>query len=68
MYIIDRFEAGCAVCEHGEDYVLIDKASIPNNAREGDVLVVDKSGRYIIDEMETGLRRARIRRMMEKLK
>lgn len=68
MYIIDRFEGGYAVCEHEKDFVLIDKANIPTNAREGDILAIDKSGCYIIDEKETGLRRERIRRMMEKLK
>ena len=48
-YIIDRFEGETAVCETvDEKTVAIDKASLPENAREG-MVIRQENGVYIAD-------------------
>lgn len=50
-YIIDRFEGDYAVCEYEGQMVDIPKKSIPNQAREGSVLV--KLGDVFVLDKET---------------
>jgi len=58
--IIDRFEGDFAVCEK-EDKTMIDieRNKIPDEAKEGDALLVEDS-KIIIDEEETKKREERI--------
>lgn len=66
-YIIDRFEEDKAVLEHenGESLV-IDRALLPKNAREGDISLFDGE-KYVIDKDATAARKAKMREKMEKL-
>lgn len=50
MIVIDRFEGNLAVCENRENGQIfnIEKAKLPQNAREGDVLK-QTGNQYIID-------------------
>lgn len=61
--IIDRFEGDFAVCEKEDRRMInIERAVIPSEAREGDVLIVD-GGSITIDEAETEKRK----RLIEEL-
>ena len=59
--IIDRFEGDFAVCEK-EDKTMIDieRIKIPDEAKEGDALLVEDN-KIIIDEEETKKREDRIK-------
>lgn len=79
--IIDRFEGGYAICEEqvsGKEkpkgkkkkdlqYYGIERQELPQNAKEGDVLVIDDEGSLKIDEAATKARRKKIRQMEQKL-
>lgn len=61
--IIDRFEGDFAVCEKEDRGMInIERAVIPSEAKEGDVLIVD-GGSITIDETETEKRK----RLIEEL-
>lgn len=66
-YIIDRFEGETAVCETvDEETVAIDKASLPENAREG-MVIRQENGGYIADEQETKSRQERIQALLKRV-
>ncbi len=66
-YIIDRFEGKTAVCETvDEKTVAIDKASLPENAREG-MVIRQENGVYIADEQETKSRQERIQALLKRV-
>lgn len=55
--IIDRFEGTYAVCEkENREMINISKCTLPTNAKEGDVLSIDKDI-ITIDIAETELRK-----------
>lgn len=61
--IVDRFEGDFAVCEKEDRRMInIERAMIPSEAKEGDVLIVD-GGSITIDEAETEKRK----RLIEEL-
>jgi len=61
MLTIDRFEGDFAVVESSNGFIYIPKNDIPNNAQEGDVLLVG------IDKDKTDERKKRIDGMMNDL-
>lgn len=67
--IIDRFEGETAVIETDGGMIGIDVSELPENAREGDVLVLE-NGRYAVDPEATEQRRKkasdRLRRLFER--
>lgn len=63
--IIDRFEGLFAVCEQSDRTTInIEKNLIPDNAQEGDCLVVDDSGKIYLDPDETHNRKEQIKKLM----
>ena len=64
--IIDRFEEDYAVCESETGMVNIKRSDIPNDAAEGDTLVLSNGG-YFIDREDTEKRRKEIEKLQEKL-
>lgn len=66
-YIVDRFEGEKAVCEtENEEMVAIDSSLLPENVREGSV-IVEENGTYSLDEPETQSRRERIARLLKRV-
>ena len=67
--IIDRFEGETAVIETDGGMIEINVSELPENAREGDVLVLE-NGRYTVDPEATEQRRKnasdRLRRLFER--
>ena len=67
--IIDRFEGALAVIETDGGMIEINASELPENAREGDVLVLE-NGRYTVDHEATEQRRKnasdRLRRLLER--
>jgi hypothetical protein len=61
MLIIDRFEGDFAVVETSDGFINIPRIDIPNNSREGDVLIVG------VDKDESDARKKRIGSMMNSL-
>lgn len=66
MIIIDRFEGNTAVVEADTGMTEIDRALIPQEAEEGDVLCFS-DGVYTIDREATDARRAKIREKLGRL-
>lgn len=66
--VIDRFESGFAVCETQDRKMLnIEKARIPEDAREGDVLFISDGGNITVCKKETKESRDRILKLMDDL-
>ncbi|MCT4620979.1 MAG: DUF3006 domain-containing protein [Marinisporobacter sp.] len=68
MYmIIDRFEENLVVCEREDGKIVnIERSTIPQDAKEGDVLVLD-GNRIFIDQEETLKRKKKIEKIMKDL-
>ena len=66
-YSIDRIEENIAVCE-GDDgkTVKLRLDELPENIREGDIIVRTENG-YTIDTDETSVRRKKMAEMQKKL-
>lgn len=67
MRIIDRIEGDSAVVEITEEFVTVPLSSLPENAKEGDVLVCE-GGVYRVDCEATKKRRAAIKARLNRLK
>lgn len=68
IYVIDRFEGAQAVlCDEAETCIVIDRALLPAEVREGDMLRLE-NGVYTVDEALTAQRRARIRALQQRLR
>ena len=66
--VIDRFEGEWAVCESQAGTIYhVPRASLPEGAREGDVVVAWGDGRLRVDATATASRSARIRALHDKL-
>ena len=63
MFIIDRFEGDWAVIEMGKTIFSIPRSLLPEEARVGDVLIIE----IHVDEKATEERRTRVNRLMDKL-
>lgn len=67
LVIIDSFEEDYAVCQTDEGEILeIEKAKIPTDAKEGDVLVLE-GDEISINKEETIRLRQQIKKLMEDL-
>lgn len=66
MLIIERFEENTAVIEEDEKHFELDRKLLPENAREGDVLVRTDEG-FIIDQQQTKQRREKIIKLQNSL-
>ena len=64
--VIDRFEENFAVCESETGMDNVKCSDIPNDAAEGDTLVLS-NGRYLIDREDTEKRRKEIEKLQDKL-
>lgn len=66
---IDRFEGTFAICEDKEQkYFAIEASELPQGAAEGDVLNVDDlEGTITIDKEATAQKRAKVKKMQDKL-
>jgi len=64
--IIDRFEGDCAVVEIEGVMHHIKRSDIPPDAREGDVMIYDKS-QWKIDRQGTDELKKEIQRLADKL-
>ncbi len=66
--VIDRFEGEWVVCESQAGTIYhVPRASLPADAREGDVVVAWGNGRLSVDVAATASRRARIRALHDRL-
>lgn len=52
-YSVDRIEGKTAVIEHNGKFFEIELNELPENINEGDVMVKDGSGSFIIDISQT---------------
>lgn len=66
MMIIDRFEEAAAIIESDDGFVRVERSSLPEGAREGDV-VAKLDGVYVIDAQATAARRKAIRARLDRL-
>ncbi|MDE5834353.1 MAG: DUF3006 domain-containing protein [Ruminococcus sp.] len=66
MTVIDRFENNIAVLESDGVIIETDRSLLPENAREGDV-VVETDGQWTVDVSATEERRTQIRELMKRL-
>jgi hypothetical protein len=65
--IVDRFEGSYAVCEDEEkNMVSILKAELPDDAKEGSVLICD-NGIIYVDNAQTAERAEKIKKLMDDL-
>ncbi len=66
--IVDRIENGFAVCEKDDlSFINIPLSDLPEETKEGSVLVQNKSGQYILDADEEEKRRAKLLELQKKL-
>ncbi len=66
--MIDRFEGEWAVCESQAGTIYhVPRASLPKDAREGDVVVAWGNGRLSVDAAATASRSARVQALHDKL-
>lgn len=66
MIIIDRFEGDIAVLETDMGMVNTDRAALPKEACEGDVLVME-NGAYTVDKEATLARREAVKNKFRNL-
>lgn len=65
--IVDRIEESFAVCENDELIEEISLNFLPEDVKEGDVLVFDDEGNYIVDREQTESRRAMMNKILSDL-
>lgn len=66
MMIIDRFEGAKAVLETDDGMMDVDRALLPGEAREGDVLI-EKDGSFTLSRSAAAERRSLVRRKLRRL-
>lgn len=66
MLIVSNISEGIAVIEDGEISFDIPAGALPDNAKEGDVILWE-NGEYLIDEKATAERRSKIIEMQNNL-
>lgn len=65
---IDRFEGKFAICENDDQKAFaIPKDEMPNDANEGDVIIISDNAEIIIDREETKARKQKLLNMQKKL-
>lgn len=66
--IIDRFEGSYAVCEdEAKNLLSISRQELPQNCKEGDILIEDSKGKFQQDQEAMNIRRKRIQDKMSRL-
>lgn len=66
--IIDRIEGDIAVCENIDRTTMnIPLILLPDGVKEGDVILKDENGEYMIDAEKTLERRQRIKKLLNNL-
>lgn len=66
--IIDRFEAGYAICEkENKEMIPIEISRLPKEAGESSCIIIDENGHIILDEERSKKRRNRISKLMKDL-
>ncbi len=66
--IIDRIEGDIAVCENIDRTTTnIPLILLPNGVKEGDVILKDENGEYVVDAKKTLERRQRIKKLLNNL-
>lgn len=66
MLIVSNISEGIAVIEDGEISFDIPAGALPDNAKEGDVILWE-NGEYLVDEKATAERRSKIIEMQNNL-
>lgn len=66
MMIIDRFEQDFAVVETDDGIIDVSRVYLPENAAEGDVILLTENG-YVIDEAATAERRKSMAERLSRL-
>ena len=66
MTIIDRFENNKVVLETDGGMIEIERSQLPENAREGDV-IIENNGAWSVDVPATEKRRSDMRELMKRL-
>ena len=67
-YSIDRFEENFAVCIDDDGHIYnFEKKNLPKQVKEGDVLIMCSSKKFVIDIEETKKRRKKIYELNKKL-
>ena len=65
---IDRFEGTFAICEDDERKAFaIERAELPSEAKEGDIIKISDDAVITIDKEETQRRRDRNKKLQDKL-
>ncbi len=59
---VDRIEEGFAICQdlHTEDMISLSVELLPNDIKEGDILVKKDDGSFFVNKEETSKRRNKI--------
>lgn len=66
-YIIDRFEDNFAVCEdENQNFVDIEKSKLPEEAREGDIIIVN-GDKITVDKESTKARKKEVQDLFDSL-
>lgn len=66
-YIVDRFEGNFVLCENDRgEFINIKRKKLPQNTKEGDVLV-QKGDSFVIDIEETKKRKEYIEKLAKEL-
>ena len=66
-YVIDRFEDNFAVCEdESQNFVDIEKAKLPKDAREGDIIIVN-GDMITVDKESTKARKKEVQDLFDSL-
>lgn len=65
--ILDRFEGQYAILEIGDKIEKIARQLVPEQAREGDILVYHNNERWVIDTKATLERKEQITKLAEQL-
>jgi len=66
MIIIERFEGNLAILEDNNKSIEIERASLPKNAKEGDLIEL-KGGKYVINAEKTAERRRSVISRLKKM-
>lgn len=67
MKSIDRFEGDKAIIDDNGELYSIERALLPSDADEGDIISIDDGGRYSVDKDATAAWRLSLRERLHRL-
>lgn len=67
MKSIDRFEGDKAIIDDNGELYSIERALLPSDADEGDIISVDEGGTYSVDKEATAAWRLSLRERLRRL-